>query len=62
MSPYLKSVLSVAATFAIAFGANRLSNGAVDITAFLAGSALWWGVRAYYIADVNTAHKISGDE
>jgi hypothetical protein len=59
MSPYLKSVLTVAFNLAIAVGLNWVTKGAVNVVAFVAGSALWWGARAYYLAEVNTAHKNS---
>lgn len=59
MPPYLKSVLSAAATIAVAALTDWVTNGAIGTVAFVAGSALWWGVRAYYLAEVNTAHKNS---
>lgn len=32
--------------------------GSLDATTFIAGSALWWAIRAYYREpDVSTAHQ-----
>jgi len=51
MRTYIKSIASVALVLSLAIAANWLSKGAADPVAFVAGSALWWAVRAYYIAE-----------
>lgn len=42
------SAVSFAFTVGTAVAVHHFSGGRVDATLFIAGSALWWGIRAYY--------------
>lgn len=58
MLMYLKCIASMAIVVGVAIGLNHLTHGRVDAETFIACSALWWGIRAYYRDDeVNTAHN-----
>ena len=50
MSAYAKSVLAIVVNLALGSAVGFFTGSGETFVAFIAGSALWWGIRAYYEA------------